>query len=46
LEYMSYPITPAGVKKMVEEKLIPFLNDFSHGRGQVRMSYRQILVTA
>jgi hypothetical protein len=37
LEYLSYPITPDGVKKMVELKLVPFLSDFSHGRGQVRI---------
>jgi hypothetical protein len=46
LEYVSYPITPDGVKKVVEQRLIPFLNDFSHGRGRVRIGPDDALALA
>jgi hypothetical protein len=37
LEYLRYSITPKSVKRMVEEKLLPFLSDQSGGRGTVRL---------
>lgn len=37
LEYIRYSITPASVKQMVEQKLIPFLSDGAGSRGTIRL---------